>query len=125
MTFSDVASGLGLGHYPPELDRYLPVPRQREPELCTPELIRRLQDRFDLFGEYYPRVEAGYEDLANDPLRRMFLDAVSLYMKDAPLPPLRMLPYPPCENTPASNMLPLLVHLPAIESAYEQYRRRV
>ena len=124
MTFQDIAAKLQITDYPAALEAYFPLPGDRAGELCTPELIRHLQQRFDLFGTYCEGVLEGFEDLKNDPLRKVYLDVVSLYIKDAALEEIRKLPYPPHEGTPASNMLPLLVHLPSVEAAYEAYRSR-
>lgn len=124
MDFCKIAEQLGISAYPAALERYWPIPQDRSDALCSAEMIHRLQQRFDLFGEYFQAVLEGFADLKNDSLRKAYLDVVSLYIQDATLAEIQKLPYPPNENTPASNMLPLLVHLPSVEAAYETYRSR-
>ena len=119
MTFLEITKALGVENHSDLPDGYYPVPDNRKGELCTKEMIDSLQEKYDLFGEYYRAVLEGFSDLKNDPLRKNYLDSISLYLKDASLNEAIAIKYPPSVNTPASNMLPLLAHLPSIEDTYE------
>lgn len=124
MTFEELTRALGVEDHAPLPEGYYPAPKEREAELCSLELIDRLHEKFALFGEYYEAVRQGFLDLENDPLRKAYLDSMSLYFKDSPLKLLRKVKYPLSVGTPASNMLPFLVHLPSVERTYEIYRER-
>lgn len=124
MNFEELSKSIGIDGHMFLPDGYFPAPSKRNDELCSLTLISRLQKKYNLFAEYYDAVKEGYNDLANDPLRKAYLDAVSLYLKDASLQESLKIKYPPSIDTPASNMLPLLVHLPSIETTYENYRKR-
>lgn len=122
MGFSEIAQVFQITKYPAALEQYWPIPVKRQNELCSLQLMDRLQKRYNLFGRYYEAVKEGFEGLSSH--QRAYLDAVSLFIKDRSLEEVRKLPYPDNAGTPASNMLPFLVHLPAIEDAYEAYRAR-
>jgi len=103
---------------------YYPVIEAHSAILCSDALIDRLQNRFDLFGDYYKAVKEGYADLENDPARKLFLDIFSLYMRECTTAEAKLISYPAPAGTPASYMLPLLVHLPSVEQTYEQLTAR-
>ena len=124
MTFQKIADALEIKEYPSELEKYYPIPKEREAELCSLSLIDRLQEQFQLFGTYYPEVRAGFEDLNNDPVRKVCMDVYSLYLKDSTLQEARRLKCPRCTGTPGSNMLGLLIHLPSVETNYQNLLRR-
>ncbi len=124
MTFEELTLALGVEDHAPLPEGYYPAPKERENELCSLELIDRLHEKFALFGEYYQAVREGFLDMKNDPMRKAYLDSMSLFFKDSPMKPLRKVKYPTSVGTPASNMLPFLVHLPSVERTYEIYRER-
>ncbi len=124
MTFQELAKQLKIDGAPKIPSCYYPVPHNRKNELCSLDMIRTLQNKYNLFAEFYEDVQDGYNDLKNDPTRKDYLDAVSLYLKDVGIDEALKVKYPSSVNTPASNMLPLLVHLPSIENTYENYIRR-
>lgn len=126
MTFEELTKKLGVEDHQPIPNGYYPVPDQRKGELCTVGMIDNLQKKYGLFEEYYEAVREGFLDLENDPLRKTYLESISLYFKDlTALEATTMkIKYPSSVNTPASNMLPLLVHLPSIDGTYETYRQK-
>ncbi len=125
MTLREVADALGIETYPEGMEQYYPIPEERKEELCSLELIQRLQDRFDLFGKYLDQVKEGFLDLLErDHVRLEWLNASSLYLKDCTLKEARKLVHPDGGETPASRWMPLLVHLPSIENTYDELVRR-
>lgn len=124
MTFEELTNKLGVADHLPLPPGYYPVPKERENELCSLAMIDSLQEKYGIFSEYYQAVREGFLDMDNDPLRKAYLDSISLYFKDAPVEQAREIKYPQSENTPASNMLPLLAHLPSIDNTYEIFRKR-
>lgn len=124
MTFEELTNKLGIEDHLPLPTGYYPVPDERKNELCSLEMIDSLQEKYGIFSEYYQAVREGFLDMDNDPLRKAYLDSISLYFKDATEEQAREIKYPQSVNTPASNMLPFLVHLPSIEKAYDIFRKR-
>lgn len=125
MTFEALTQKLGIEDHEPLPKGYYPVPDERKGELCTIEMIDNLQKKYGLFAEYYQAVREGFLDLENDPLRKTYLASISLFLKDlrASEVTTTIIKYPSSVNTPASNMLPLLAHLPGIDNTYETYRK--
>lgn len=121
MTFEELTKRLGIDGQMSLPNGYFPAPLERSNELCSLEMIRSLQEKYNLFAEFYEAVKEGFLDIKNDPIRSAYLDAVSLYFKDASIDEVLKIKYPSSVNTPASDMLPLLVHLPSIESTYQIY----
>lgn len=103
---------------------YYPIPEKRKKELCSLALIDKLEQQFNLFGDYLDAVKEGFLDLENDPARKLFLDIYSLYMRDCSGYEAKRFDYPQPAGTPGSNMLALLVHLPALELTNEELTRR-
>ena len=124
MTCSELSQALNVQIPEQVWDRYYPVIDSCASELCSEALLDRLQDRFDLFGNYYEAVKEGFADLENDPARKLFLDVFSLYMRECTTAEAKAIPYPAPTGTPASHMLPLLVHLPSVEQTYAQLTSR-
>lgn len=124
MTFIELAEKLGSSGHLPLPDGYYPAPSARSNELCSLDLINSLQSKYNLFGEFYDSVVEGFSDILKDPLRKAYLDSITLYHNDVKLEDALKIKYPPSVDTPASNMLPFLVHLPAIDSLYDGYRKR-
>jgi len=120
MTCSELSQALNVQISEQVWERYFPLLNTCSSELCTEAMIDRLQDRFQLFGRYYTDVKEGFADLKNDPARKLFLDIFSLYMRECTVAEARAIPYPAPAGTPASHMLPLLVHLPSVEQAYDK-----
>ncbi|MBR2633951.1 MAG: hypothetical protein IKD31_00035 [Clostridia bacterium] len=124
MTLQTIAEALQLKEYPVELEPYYPIPEERRGELCTRELILHLEERFHLFGEYFSAVLEGFEDLKSDPYRKELMDILSLYLKDCTVKEARAIKCPGTVGTPASNMMPFLIHLPSVEKAFENLLSR-
>lgn len=124
LTLTELSVALGIDIPAERFAAYSPIPDGRRDALCTLSLIERLEERFGLFGDYYEDVKAGFEAIERDPARREYMDMLSLYILDRDMPDTGTLPYPPYVGTPASAMLPLLVHLPSIERLYDSMRKR-
>ena len=60
MTFLELTKALGVDNHSDLPDGYYPVPDNRKGELCTKEMIESLQEKYDLFGEYYEAVREGF-----------------------------------------------------------------
>ncbi|MBR2635005.1 MAG: hypothetical protein IKD31_05445 [Clostridia bacterium] len=127
MNLNEIAKKIGIEKYdaiPEGMLAYYPVPEERKEELCSLEMIDRLQDRFHFFKEYYPVVKEYRAALEQDPAKKAYVDVASLYMKDSPYEKCTKIPVPAPDGTPSGDLLQLFIHLPSIESAYDQYRKR-
>ena len=124
MTHSQLSEALNV-QIPEEVwNTYYPQLETRKQELCSLALLEKLEQKFSLFGEYYEAVKEGFLDLENDPARKLYLDLYSLYMRDCSGYDAKRFDYPQPAGTPASNMLALLVHLPALELTEQELAKR-
>lgn len=124
MTHSQLSEALNV-QIPEEVwNTYYPQLEARKNELCSLTLLEKLEEKFSLFGEYFEAVKEGFLDLENDPARKLYLDLYSLYMRDCSGDEAKRFDYPKPAGTPASNMLALLVHLPALELAEQELAKR-
>ena len=127
MNLMDLAKEIGAERcqkMPPEMLSYYPIPQERKRELCSLEMIDRLQARFNIFKEYYPIVREYWQALEQDPLRKAYVDAASLFMRDSAFNQCTAIPVPAPDGTPAGDLLQLFIHVPSVEDAYEHYRAR-
>lgn len=124
MTFEELAKSLGVQNPEPLPAGYYPAPESRKGELCSLELIDFLQEKYNLFAEYYNAVRLGFTEIEKDAQRKAYLDAVSLYLKDASYEEAVKIRCPEPTNTPATNMLPVLLHLPSFVKTYDELIKR-
>ena len=102
-----IAARLKIDLCPDGLYHYDVMVSRRKEELCSFDMIRRLQDRFDLFGEFYTDVLEAWEDLQSDPDRLSWVNAASLFIKDVPHKDARKVCYPETNGTRGGDMMPL------------------
>ncbi len=120
MTFEELAVSIGVKNPVALPAGYYPVPEERKHELCSLAMIDSMQQKYNLFAEYYDAVKEGFEAIKKDTQRKAYLDSVSLYLKDASFKEASQIRCPEPENTPATNMLPVLLHLPSLEKTYTE-----
>ncbi|MBR2615417.1 MAG: hypothetical protein IKC69_01930 [Clostridia bacterium] len=130
MTLAEIAKAIDVVKYetiPEDMYEYYPVPENRKGELCSLEMIERLQERFGLFKDYYEAVKKCWLALEKDELRKTYADVASLYMIDKEYKKVTKIPVPqptPENANDAADLIQLFIHLPSVERAYELYRKR-
>ena len=127
MNLNEIAKKIGIEKYdaiPEEMLPYYPIPQERKGELCSLEMIDRLQERFNVFKEYYSIVKEYWQALERDTLRKAYVDAASLFMKDSSYGKCTKIPVPAPNGTPEGDLLQLFIHIPSLEAAYDKYRSR-
>ncbi|MBR2615418.1 MAG: hypothetical protein IKC69_01935, partial [Clostridia bacterium] len=125
MSIQKLAEALGIKKaYPEALNLYYPIPEERRRELCSREMIVELQEKLGVFGPYYDLVLEGFEEVKKDPMKRDWIDAVALCIKDGDVKNARKMTYPPTDGTLGGDMLPLYAVLPSVSDGYAEYLRR-
>lgn len=119
MTFAESAEKLGT-----ELPEGITDPDVPAETLCTDKLIDSLQERFDLFGNYYPLVKKANEEIHRDEAMKTWLNGAARYYQLADHDHARDLPVPLPDGSLARDFLPLMAMLPSVDAAYEIYRKR-
>lgn len=116
MKLREIADKLGIGEYPEGLETAVSI------SICDEGLIKALEERFSMFRDFYDAVIEGAQALQKDPLRLAWGEAAAGYVKTASVEEARQVPLP--MEAGQSDMLPLLIQLPLLLDAAENYRRR-
>ena len=127
MTLNEIAKAIGIKKYdeiPEGMFAYYPIPENRKPELCSMEMICRVQEKFDFFGEYFDAAKKSWEAMEQDELRKTWTDVSSLYMIDNEYEKITKIPVPEPDGTKAGDLIQLFIHVPSVETAYEMYLAR-
>lgn len=125
MILNDIAKEIGVLKYdliPEGMHQYYPVPEDRKAQLCSVELIDRLQERFDFFGEYHQAARAAWLELEKNERMKAYVDAAGLYMLDNES--INKNAVPELDGTPIMDFFGLYIHLPSIERGYAKYLQR-
>ncbi len=116
MTLNEAAAKLGVE-----------IPEGMEPsaeKLCTMDLIDSLQEKLDLFGNYYELVKKAFAGIEKDETMQFWLNCAARYYQISDHDHSRDLPVPVTDGSLERDFLPLMVLLPSAELAYAQYRKR-
>lgn len=125
MTFSEAAKILNIEAFPDEMDGIYEDLVKSGKVPFDREMLVHLQERFNLFEDYYEAVLEGYDDLMErDEARRVWAYTVAAYCKTHERKELTSLKLPETDLTPAGQMAPLFVLITRAEDAYEEYLRR-
>lgn len=121
MIFSQIAMQLGIETYPQRLDRIytqtpvLPVKRQM---LC------RWQEEMQLFGEFFPDVLRGFDELQEKSAELAWTATVCAFLQTATRLEARALQLPTPDGSCARDMIPLFLLLSRLEWAMAEYEKR-
>ncbi len=125
MTFSEAAKILEISEFPEEMDEIYENLTKSGEKPFDREMLIRLQERFNLFDDYYDAVLEGYDDLvARDEARRVWAYTAAVYGLTHKREELTALKLPETDMTPAGQMAPLFVLICHVENAYDEYLRR-
>lgn len=125
MTFTEAAKILGIEQYPEEMDSIYESLLKSGNVPFDREMLVHLQERFNLFEDYYDAVMEGYEDLVSrDEARRVWAYTAAEYGKTHKREELTALKLPETDLTPAGQMAPVFVLVCQAEKSYEDYLKR-
>ncbi len=127
LSFIDIANTIGIQNADSiceKITAYYPVKESRTAELCSVELIERLQSRFDFFGEYFELVRKCWIEIEKDELRKTYIDVTSLFMKDNSFDELCNIKTVNPDSSFVNDFFNLFIFLPSVEQAYEMYVKR-
>ncbi|MBE6712651.1 MAG: hypothetical protein E7580_03910 [Ruminococcaceae bacterium] len=124
MTFSEAARALKIEVFPEEMDEiYENIVKSGEYPFSR-EMLVHLQEKFNLFEDYYDAVLEGFDDLERDEARRVWSYTVASYAKTHQRKELTALKLPETDLTPAGQMAPLFPLICMAEDSYYEYLRR-
>ena len=121
MTFREAAAAIGVEKYPEVLDS---VAQGELLDICDLERLRMLEETYGLFGDNYGEVVQGAKALKEDPARYLWGNTVATFVFGKGITEARTVPTPMSNETPAGDMLPLLIMLPMVPDMVRAYRER-
>ena len=124
MTFTEAATKLGIQTFPEEMDAIYESILQTGDYPFTREMLVSLQDKFNLFEDYYDAVLEGFDDLERDEARRVWAYAAAAYGKTHKREDICALKLPETDLTPAGQMAPLFPLVCMAEQSYNGYLKR-
>ncbi len=124
MTFTEAAKILEIDSFPEEMDEIYETILKTGEYPFTREMLVSLQDKFNLFEDYYEAVLEGFDDLARDEARRVWAYTVAAYGKTHKREELCALKLPETDLTPAGQMAPLFPLVCMAEQSYYGYLKR-
>ena len=124
MELRQIADAIGIAKYPAALDEmYANTVRTNEPA-CDLELIDKLQQDLNFFGEYYEQVRETAQLINADENRSAWIKNAVAYARVSKTAQCRTIPVPQGDGTLLSAMLPVYILVPLIPSAMDEYSRR-
>ena len=124
MTLSQLSQALGIENYPETLEPIYEKVKTGVKPLFSRELVDRLQEEYNLFGEYYEDVLKGLADLEQKPNELTWATMAALYVQGATRSEAAKVPFPTADGSPARDMLPVFLLIPLVDRAVEEYQRR-
>lgn len=119
-----IADRIGLGEYAPALEAVYEAQKGKIGPACDLELIDRLQEKYDLFGEYFELVKQSAEEINADPDLNIWVNATAQYQKENTKGKSCRLPMPEMSDSVAKNFMMLHVMMPMIIDAFAAMEKR-
>ena len=124
MSVMKLAEKLGVTNLPEGFAHYYEKLEENRSRLCSDEMIRRVQKKYNLFGDHYEEVLLAWEDLKKNEEKKLWADLCALYVLENDLPTTKLTPITAPDGTPGGDMLPLFALVPVAELSYTLYRDR-
>ncbi|MBR4863338.1 MAG: hypothetical protein IKU07_02075 [Oscillospiraceae bacterium] len=124
MKFAEIAASLGIETYPEGMDAVYEEVKAGAAPLFDRALIDRHHEERELFGQYYPDVVRGYEDLCTRENAYLYAQVAARYMPTVGQSAATAIPLPEPDGTPALDMLPLMIELPMADRGIREFIRR-
>lgn len=124
MSVIKLAERLGVTKLPEGFEQYYEKLEENRSRLCSDEMIRRMQETYNLFGEHYEEVLLAWEDLKKNEEKKLWADLCAFYVLENDLPTTKLTPITAPDGTPGGDMLPLFALIPAAEVSCKLYRDR-
>ena len=124
MKLSFIAEKAGIEKYPEAMDTFFENFSVPEGPACELELVDKLQEGYELFGDFYELTRAIGIELNNDEYRSLWVKIATAYCMRGGVDEMKVVPVPNKDGRVISSMLPLYIHIPMIPLAIAEYRQR-
>lgn len=120
----EIADRLGLGAYPESLEEIFESQKGSSEPACDLAEINRLQEKYDLFGEFYDMVKESAKKINADPDLNAYTRAAIMYNKNSDRTNAIKLPSPQMTGRIETDFLMLHITIPMIEDSFRELNRR-
>lgn len=118
-----IADKLGLGEYPEAMEAIFEAQKGSAEPACDLALIDRLQEKYDLFEEFYDVVKESARKINADPELNAYVRAAIQYNRQTDVSGLVKLPGPAICGKPELDLMLLHIVIPMIEDSFEKRDR--
>ena len=119
-----IADNFGLGEYPQELELFYEAQKGSTAPACDLPTIRDLQEKYDLFGEYYDLVVQSAEMINSDPDMNTWVRTAAVFHKENSMSVACKLPAPEVSENIATNFMMLHIMMPMIPESFVTMEKR-
>ena len=119
-----IADRLGLGEYPEELEGYYEAQKGSAAPACDLALIDSLQEKYDLFGEFYDLVKRSAEAINADTDANTYVRAAAQFHKENDRVTACKLPVPTLDGSLVNNFMMLHIMIPMIPESFVMLEKR-
>lgn len=124
MAFLQIAARMGISQYPAQMERVYETIKNTPGCACDLQVIRRLQDQYDLFGEFYTDVEETARAVNDDYDCNLWVKTAVAYGKQCTIKQLKDIPVPSVQDSKMMDYLPLQILIGLIPDSIDQYTKR-
>ena len=119
-----IADRIGLGEYPVELEAIYEAQKGSTAKACDLALIESLQEKYDLFGEYYDLVKQSAEEINADPAMNAWVRVAAQFHKEVDKATAMKLPVPNVPEKVATDFMMLHIMMPMIPESFDAMEKR-
>ena len=124
MKLRQIADRLGLGEYPEAMEEIFESQKNCTEPACDLTEIHRLQEKYDLFGEFYDLVKESAEKINADPEFSAYVRAAIQYNKQSDRMTAIKLPSPQMTGRIETDFMMLHITIPMVEASFQELTRR-
>jgi len=118
-----IADRLGLGEYPEAMEAIFEAQKGSTEPACDLAVIDRLQEKYDLFEEFYDIVKESAEKINADPELNAYVRTAIQFNKESNVATALKLPGPAISGKPELDLMLFHVVMPMIEASFEKRDR--
>ena len=119
-----IADKLGFVKYPEELEAIFEAQRDSQAPACDLAEIDRLQETYDLFGEFFDLVKKSAQIINADPELNAYVRAAIAYNKQSDRMTAIKLPAPQMTGRIEMDFMMLHITIPMVEASFQELTRR-
>ena len=119
-----IADRIGLGEYPEELEAIYEKLKDSAQPACNLQEIAYLQEKYDLFAEFYDLVMLSAEKINADPDLNLYVRVAVQFNNGCDRMTALQLPAPTMSGRPELDFLMLHITIPRVEASFREMEKR-